>query len=189
MPNQTNQEIIEQWSTVTPQSIDEYGNEGDISKKNLLNPAIFELLGDIQNIKILEVGIGGGYLSRLMAKKGAKVTGLEPSSSMYQYAVNKEKQKNLGIELINQDLSQMTQFNDEFDAVVANMVFLDIPDWKSAMANCIQALKPDGKFVFSLWHPCFFSNDSWNEKGVVEVKEYFEEYAVKATWILISQNS
>ena len=182
MSSPTNQDLIDQWSTVTPQSIDDYGDEGDTSKKNLLNPAIFELLGEIRNKKILEVGMGGGYLSRLMAKKGAKVTGLEPSKSMFQYAVDKEEQDQLGIEYINQDLSLMTQFNNEFDAVVSNMVFLDIPDWKSAMKNCIQALKPGGKFVFSLWHPCFFSNDSWKEKGVVEVKEYFQEYSLPATY-------
>src|ERR1043165_2724580 len=124
MSVQTNQDLIDQWSTVTTQSIDDYGDEGDSSKKNLLNPAIFELLGDIHNKKVLEVGMGGGYLSRLMAKKGAKVTGLEPSKSMYQYAVDKEKEQKLGIEFINLDLSQMTQFNNEFDAVVSNMVFL-----------------------------------------------------------------
>lgn len=182
MSNSTNQDMIDQWSTVTPQSIDEYGEEGDLSKKYLLNPAIFELLGEITGKKILEVGMGGGYLSRFMAKRGAKVTGLEPSKSMYQYAVDKEQKEQLGIEFINADLSLMTQFNNEFDAVVSNMVFLDIPDWKSAMRNCIQALKPGGMFVFSLWHPCFFSNDSWKEKGVVEVKEYFDEYSVEATY-------
>lgn len=182
MPNFTNQDMIDQWSTVTPQSIDDYGDEGDLSKKYLLNPAIFELLGDIQNKRVLEVGMGGGYLSRLMAKKGAKVIGLEPSKSMYQYAVDKEQKEHLGIEFINSDLSQMNQFNNEFDVVVSNMVFLDIPDWKPAMRNCIQALKPGGKFVFSLWHPCYFSNDSWKDKGVVEVKEYFQEYSVPATY-------
>lgn len=129
MSDPTNQDLIDQWSLVTSQSIDEYGDEGDMSKKNLLNPALFELLGDLKGKKVLDVGMGGGYLSRLMAKKGAQVTGLEPSKSMYQYAASKEQIDQLGIQFINQDLSQMTQFQNEFDVVVSNMVFLDIPDW------------------------------------------------------------
>jgi hypothetical protein len=38
-------------------------------------------------------------------------------------------------------------------------------------------LRPGGKFIFSLTHPCFEeSSASWNEKGFVEVREYLHEH-------------
>lgn len=64
-----------------------------------------------------------------------------------------------------------------FDAVVANMAFMDIPDHESAMKTCIACLKTGGRFVFSLQHPCFEEPGSaWPGKGYVEVREYLQEH-------------
>ena len=47
MNNLTNQDMIKKWSRVPVQYMDNYGEEGDLSKKYLLNPVIFRLLGEI----------------------------------------------------------------------------------------------------------------------------------------------
>lgn len=55
--------------------------------------------------------------------------------------------------------------------------FKDIADYKTAMHNCIVALKSGGSFIFSLLHPCFEEPASeWTKKGYVEVKEHLQEY-------------
>jgi len=61
------------------------------------------------------------------------------------------------------------------------MVFMDIPDYETAMHNCIAALKQGGNFIFSITHPCFEEPASeWNQKGFVAVHAYLDDYATKS---------
>jgi ubiquinone/menaquinone biosynthesis C-methylase UbiE len=70
-----------------------------------------------------------------------------------------------------------------FDTVVANMVFMDIPNYQQAMRNCVRCLKEHGNLLFSLSHPCFEGSDSeYTENGHLEITEYFEEYSIKQTY-------
>lgn len=176
-PNITNQQAIAAWSTA-PQGLPEsFGDEGDFARQHLLNPALFSLLGDVAGKHILDAGCGQGYLCRLLARRGAIVTGVEPATQWYNYAVEREQQLPLGITYLQADLSLLQDMQDRFDCVVANMVFIDIPDYKAAMHNCIVALKSGGSFIFSLLHPCFEEPASqWVKKGYVEVREYLQEY-------------
>jgi hypothetical protein len=60
------------------------------------------------------------------------------------------------------------------------MVFMDIPDYSSALQHCIEALKPKGGLIFSILHPCFEeSGKEWKKKGFVEVRNYFQELPIK----------
>ena len=69
---------------------------------------------------------------------------------------------------------------DTFDIVIANMVLMDIPDYRKAIHNCIVSLKHGGSFIFSITHPCFEEPSSeWDRKGYVEVSDYSGEFAIK----------
>jgi len=175
----TNDDNIQQWSSAPLSVLENFGEEGDFARQHLLNPAIFSLIGDVNGKKILDAGCGQGYLCRLLAKKGAKVTGVEPAKDFIQYAIERERKEKRGIEYIEKDLSEFTELNEEFDIVVSNMVFMDIPDYQKAIHNCIRSLKKGGCFMFSISHPCFFPDAEWDKNPVVEIKEYFEEYSEK----------
>ena len=56
------------------------------------------------------------------------MTGLEPATSLFDYAQGREEEEPLGIDYIQADLST---WRDErrFDIVIANMVLMDIPDF------------------------------------------------------------
>ncbi len=91
----------------------------------------------------------------------------------------------MGITYIQQDLSLPLPDQAVFDGVVANMVFMDIPEYQSAMQHCIAVLKPGGQFVFSLLHPCFDEIDSphfakgYGAKGFIRIDEYLHEFVVQ----------
>ena len=55
-----------------------YG-ERDPNRGDLLDPLILDLLGEVKGKRILDAGCGDGYLSRKLARLGAKVTGVEIS--------------------------------------------------------------------------------------------------------------
>lgn len=151
---------------------------GDFAKEYLLNPAILGMLGDVSNKRVLDAGCGQGYFSRLLAARGAHVVGVEPGHSLFDYAVEVEERQSQGIRYVKEDLSALSDLGG-FDAVLASMVFGGIPDWRSAMSNCVDALVSGGVFVFSLNHPCFENlRTSWLEHGHLRVDEYLDEYEI-----------
>jgi 2-polyprenyl-3-methyl-5-hydroxy-6-metoxy-1,4-benzoquinol methylase len=153
--------------------------DGDFSRRHLLNPVLSRMLGDVVGQRILDAGCGHGYLSRMLAASGAQVTGVEPARVLYDYAAQQEAGEPLGVRYVRADLCQLPGLGEPFDAVVANMVLLDIPDWKGAMRACVDALAPGGLFVFSIIHPCFEQlAPSWREHGEYRIREYLAEYEI-----------
>lgn len=175
--NKTN---IKHWSSVPHNIIDDFGDEGDLSRQHLLDPALLRLLGDVKGKHILDAGCGNGYLSRKLAKKGAIITGIEPADNLFKYAKEREDNNPLGINYIQADLSTYTDTSILYDAVVSNMVFMDIPDYEKAITNCIRLLLTNGKLIFSISHPCFEgSGAEWKENGFLKTTDYFKEHSNK----------
>ncbi len=177
MTELSNQDAINAWASAHDH-VDDFGDEGDFTRQQLLNPAIFALLGPVEGRKILDAGCGQGYLCRLLAQRGAIVTGVEPAEPWYRRAVERERREQLGITYLQQDLSNLTDPRGEFDTVVANMVLMDIPDDEAILHNCVLSLCTGGSLIFSLLHPCFEEPSAeWGQKGYVEVSEYLREHS------------
>jgi len=162
---------IEAFDDVDEDFLADWDPEGDPGRKYLLNPTIMGMLGPLAGQRILDAGCGQGYLSRLLAAAGATVIGVEPAGRLIAYARRSEQRRPLGIEYLQRDLSRLGAIESTgFDAVVANMVLLDIADWEEAMANCLAVLRAGGRLVFSLLHPCWAPDAlaTWADRGRVE---------------------
>lgn len=180
MSKVTNNQNIQSWTDATDYVLSKFDENGDFYRKHVLNPALFSLLGNVKGKLVLDAGSGEGYLSRLLAKQGAIVTAVEPAEGLITYAIERELKDRFGIDYIKADLSLWKDKQHYFDAVVSNMVFMDIPDYQSAMNNSIAALKSKGVLVFSISHPCFDMKGKWEEdKPYVQVNDYFAEYTIK----------
>jgi 2-polyprenyl-3-methyl-5-hydroxy-6-metoxy-1,4-benzoquinol methylase len=174
MTQPTNRDSIQAWNAAAG-AVAPVGEEGDPARQYLLNPALFQLMGDVMGKRILDAGCGQGYLARLLARRGAHMTGLEPAENWLAQAQAQERAHPLGITYLQADLSTW-QPQDQFDLVVANMVLMDIPDYQTAMQHCMEVVTPGGTFLFSLLHPCFEESSAlWATKGYVEVREYLRE--------------
>ena len=90
MTGVTNRDVIQAYAKMPQQFIEGFGEEGDLTRQYLLNPTIFALLGDVRGKTILDAGCGQGYLCRLLARKGASVTGVEPAEALIRYALRRE---------------------------------------------------------------------------------------------------
>jgi 2-polyprenyl-3-methyl-5-hydroxy-6-metoxy-1,4-benzoquinol methylase len=178
-----NEVAIARWSAIPEEVLAAFDPEGDFGRRHLLNDEIFRLLGDVRGKRVLDAGCGQGYLSRLLADRGAVMVGVEPAGGMLEYAMARERERRQGIMYVQADLASVPDLGDPFDAVVSNVVFEAIPDWKPALRSCVKALRPGGTLVFSIEHPCFEDGrTSWLDNGCVEVREYLAEYERPRDW-------
>lgn len=177
----SNDDNIRAWEAHGDHAAD-FGDEGDFGRQHLLNPALFALLGEVAGRRVLDAGCGQGYLARLLARRGAHVTGVEPAEPWLRYAQQRERDEPLGIAYVRADLAAPDlpqRVPGPFDALVANMVLMDIPRFDNAIRNCVAVLRPGGDFVFSLVHPCFEEDGAaWDEQRSVAVREYLREYPI-----------
>jgi len=151
---------------------------GDFAKRHLVNPVLLRMLSDLRGRRVLDAGCGNGYLSRMLAERGAQVVGVEPGQALFDFAVEKEEQQPRGIRYLQADLCNLPDLG-LFDVVVASMVLPAIPEWAPAMRACVAALSPSGLFVFTVNHPCFEQLWlSWREHGEYRTRQYLAEYEI-----------
>jgi 2-polyprenyl-3-methyl-5-hydroxy-6-metoxy-1,4-benzoquinol methylase len=186
---QANRAAIERWSAMPAEVIAAMADDGDFAKRHLVNPVLLRMLGDLAGLKLLDAGCGNGYFSRICARAGARVTGVEPASGLLEFAVSSERDRPLGIRYLRADLCALrdahtaADLRSPFDAVVASMVLPAVPDWTGAMRACVQQLRPGGRFVFSVSHPCFEQLASTLRRhGAYRVSEYLRDYEIAATY-------
>ena len=127
----TNERAIAEWSEIPKEVLAAMEPYGDFAKEHLLNDVMLRMLGDVSGKRVLDAGCGHGYFSRLLAARGAQVVGVEPATSLFDYAVEAEARERQGIRYVKEDLSTLSDLG-HFDAVVASMVFIAIPEWRDA---------------------------------------------------------
>jgi ubiquinone/menaquinone biosynthesis C-methylase UbiE len=132
-----------------------------------IDPVVKELLGSVKGKKVIEIGCGNGYFSRALANRGAKVTALDASSKMIAIAIAEEKKKPLGVVYLVRDAARLQGIKSgSFNLAVANMVFMDVVNIEAAIKEIGRVLKPGGRLVFSILHPAFMFDGTWeNVKG------------------------
>lgn len=154
---------------------------GDLHKEVLLTPNLLRLIGVVEGKTVLDAGCGEGYLSRLLAGKGANVTAIDFSDRMIELAEERTTSKE-SIQYEQANLENLTHFSDDrFDAVVSNMVIQDVSDLTKTLNELYRVLKSGGHVVFSILHPCFITPESGWEKNEKDerlnwkVDHYFKE--------------
>nr|BFE59068.1 hypothetical protein GCM10020063_035940 [Dactylosporangium thailandense] len=179
MSEWTNERAIERWGTMPRALLEDMAHDGDYAKRHLVNPVLLRLLGDLAGRRILDAGCGGGYLSRMLAARGAEVVGVEPGRSLFEFAAEREAAAPQGIRYVRADLCALPDLGDRFDAVVSSMVLPVIPDWTGAMRACVEQLRPGGLFVFTVNHPCFEQlAPTWRAHGEYRTSRYLAEYEI-----------
>ena len=66
------------------------------------------------------------------------------------------KKARLGIDYRVSDASDLTGIpSNYFDLVTCSMALMDIEDYEAAICEAAKVLKKEGRFIFSITHPCF----------------------------------
>ena len=96
------------------------------------------MLGHVHGIKVCDLGCGDGYLSRILASRGALLSGVDISRNLLRHA--KEYSSQLDITYLLDDAQSMSQVSEaSLDAVICNMALMDIPDLSATMPGVRRA--------------------------------------------------
>jgi len=161
-------------------------NRKDIAREFHNNPAFLALLGDLSGRDVLDAGCGEGYNTRLLARAGARMSGVDISERMIALAVEEERRAPLGIHYHCTPYTRLDPFAaGTFDAVVSFMALMDGPDLDRAMIEIFRVLRPGGMLAFSITHPCFITRDSrWmrDEQGA-KIAWVVRNYFAPVSWV------
>lgn len=116
---------------------------------------LWSRLGAVDDLDVLDLGGGHGWLAERMRLAGARVTGVDGSGALLAAARSDYPE----IDFRQHDLARgLPEAARRYDRVVAHMVLMDIPVLDRLIADVAAALKDSGVFVFSILHPAFFSH-------------------------------
>ncbi len=103
---------------------------------------------NIRNLKILDVGCGGGIICEPLARLGARVTGIDFAPNNIKAAKIHSKKNKLKINYIYKDIEK-SKFNEKFDVILMFEVLEHLDNWKKTIKNIKKNLNKNGLIIIS----------------------------------------
>ena len=102
----------------------------------------------LKNLKILDIGCGGGLMSESMAKLGADVVGLDPSAKNIQIAKSHAKESKLNIEYVNHDIEEFSKNNKNIFDIILNLEAVEHVDHPDQFINLSSLCLKDSGLMY-----------------------------------------
>jgi 2-polyprenyl-6-hydroxyphenyl methylase/3-demethylubiquinone-9 3-methyltransferase len=150
-----NKDEIEKFSKLA----DEWWDvNGKFKPLHMFNPVRIEYILDIttshfkidkskklplNNLKILDIGCGGGLISEPMTRLGSKITAIDASSKNISIAKAHAKKSNLNITYLN-NVPEDLNAQDKFDVILNLEVVEHVENLDLYLKSCFKLLKPKG---------------------------------------------
>ncbi|MEB3357355.1 MAG: class I SAM-dependent methyltransferase [Synechococcales bacterium] len=157
----------------------------DNANNTLERPIFWELVGNLNNLDIIDLGCGDASFGQEAFLKGARsYTGIEISEAM----VNRARQMLAGTpgKVQYGSIETWQPLNEQADLVSSRLALNYVENLKSVFQAVHQALRPGGRFVFSVEHPVItsnFANLAEPRRTAWLVDNYFQPGARVHTWL------
>jgi len=149
------------WDT-NAEAWDKKINAGGGWQTTIIAPTVERMLDIQPDERVLDIACGNGHFSRRLLELGATVIASDFSPTLIELAKQRTTQHTERITYHVVDATDEAQLlalaepgNRRFDAAVCNMALMDMPAIEPLFRAVVKLLKPDGRFVFSVMHPCF----------------------------------
>jgi 2-polyprenyl-3-methyl-5-hydroxy-6-metoxy-1,4-benzoquinol methylase len=133
--------------------------EGNDFVEVLIWPATERLLELRPGERVLDVACGNGLSSRRLAALGAEVVAFDFAEEMIAHALERTTEHAERIKYLVLDATDEAALlalgEGQFDAAICNMALFDMAEIEPLMRALARLLRPGGRFVFSVLHPCF----------------------------------
>ena len=97
----------------------------------------------LKNLKILDIGCGGGLISEPMARLGGEVTGIDAAEKNIKIASLHCKENNLNINYLNKSPEQLNE-KEKFDIILNRGVVEHVENLDLYLQSCNDLLKKKG---------------------------------------------
>lgn len=146
--------IRRRWDLVADWWSASIGLNGDFSRSEIIIPRLNSLSYEFKGTRIIDAGCGEGYFSRWLLKKGAKVTGIDISPKMIDFARRKNGTET---QYIVGDIESPLNLNESsHDFCFSINVFMDIGYPERVFRYLSNILKEHGILVMVIPHPSTF---------------------------------
>lgn len=110
-------------------------------------------LDPVAGERILDLSTGTGWTSRLVARRGATVTGVDIASGLLDVARARAAQAGLAIEYQVGDAEALPFADGEFDAVISTFGVMFASRPEAAAAELARVCRPGGRIALATWSP------------------------------------
>jgi 2-polyprenyl-6-hydroxyphenyl methylase/3-demethylubiquinone-9 3-methyltransferase len=129
---------------------DPHGEFRPLHEINPLRLEWIERLAPLAGREVLDVGCGGGILAEAMARRGARVTGIDLAEKPLRVAELHLLEGGLQVRYERASAEDYAARHAErFDVITCMEMLEHVPDPASAVAACARLLKPGGRAFFS----------------------------------------
>jgi SAM-dependent methyltransferase len=182
--------VREQWDLAADAYAQGQAAGLDHYRYEFFGPAHAALCGDVQGLRVLDIGCGSGYFARAMAARGAQVTGIDISPRMIARANAHETVAPLGIVYRAIDAAEISSAFEpqSFDMATSCLALQDMPQPGNVFRNVHETLRRGGRFVASIEHPCTnppfraWERDAGGRKRWLCIDRYFERGPREYNW-------
>ena len=169
VPTVTMEEVARVWNANAAFWDHRMGQDGNDYQRLLVGPAQERLLQLQPGETALDVACGNGLFSRRMADLGCSVVACDVAARIIEFARARSSGYAGRIEYLVRDATDENALLalgvGRFDAAVCSMAMMDMPEIRPLLSALARLIKPEGRVVFSVLHPCF------NRNSVVRVSE------------------
>ena len=119
---------------------------GHVSLPEVWREVLAEVFGK-DNLRILDVGTGTGFIALRLAELGYSVVGVDISENMLEIAKEKAIKAGLKVDFIHGDAEKLPFEDGSFDAVICRHILWTLPDPQKAVTEWNRIVKDKGKVV------------------------------------------
>lgn len=158
---QSNAQKTDQGQNIDPVELEKFSElasrwwdpEREFKPLHQINPLRLDFIDQrtpLNNLKVLDVGCGGGILSESMVKRGAEVTGIDMAEAPLSVAKLHALESNVTIEYRAVTAEQLASEQPQaFDVVTCLEMLEHVPDPASIVCACQTLVRPGGSVYFS----------------------------------------
>ena len=143
----------------------------DTYHAKVVAPNLMRILDPKQGIRVLDVGCGEGYFTRLIDKSGAYVEGLDIAKELIAKA--KHASPDISYHVASAENMAIIK-SGYFDAMTCVLALQNMERLDAVIKECARVLKPKGRAIFVLNHPAFRipkrTSWGWDDAGKVQFR-------------------